>query len=599
METQLSNLIQNLPLEPGIYKYFNKEGVIIYIGKAKHLKKRVSSYFVNKAQHNRKTLKLVSEIAHIEYVVVNSEYDALLLENNLIKENQPKYNILLKDDKTYPFICITNERFPRVFPTRNTSNKKHKYFGPYANVRTMNTLLELFNKLYKIRNCTYNLSEENVNNKKYKVCLEFHIKNCLGPCEGLQDEVSYNEDIVQITDILKGKVSSVKQYLKQKMEKAASELAFEAAGDYKMKFDLIDKFQAKSLITNPNITELEVYGITSDEKFAYVNFIKIIDGGITHSESVQVTKNMDETDTEILVFAIIDFRKKYNSSSHRIITNISIPPFEDEKIDCHVPKIGDMKKLLALSMKNALYYKKERETARGELSEKKSYNHTLLQLKADLNIKDIPKHIECFDNSNIQGTHPVAACVVFKDGKPSKKDYRHFNIKTVEGPNDFASMEEVVYRRYKRLLDENQPLPQLIIIDGGKGQLSSACLALKSLELYGQIPIIGIAKKLEEIYFPEDSLPLHISKKSKSLQLIQRLRDEAHRFGITFHRQKRSNSSIHSSLEDLEGIGKATIQKMLTEYKSISKIKDVSIDELSLLIGRKKAETVLHHLQKK
>ncbi|MEH0153939.1 excinuclease ABC subunit UvrC [Limibacter armeniacum] len=596
MEEKLTGIVRNLPLEPGVYKYFNAEGEIIYIGKAKALRKRVSSYFVNKAQHNRKTRKLVSEIANIEYVVVDSEYDALLLENNLIKENQPKYNILLKDDKTYPYICVTNERFPRVFPTRNTTDKHHRYYGPYASLRTMNTLLGLFRNLYKIRTCTYNLSEENINQGKYKVCLEYHIKNCLGPCEGLQSEADYQEDVDQIVNILKGSVTTVKNYLRDKMEKAAAELAFEEAAVLKAKYDLIDKFQAKSLVTTPSVKELEVYGIISDERFAYVNFIKITDGCITHTESVQIKKNMEENDSEILLFAIMDFRKKYNSSSRRVITNIEVPTIEQSDIEFSVPKIGDMKKLLQLSVKNVLYFKKERETARGELSEKKSQNQTLLQLKADLNLKELPRHIECFDNSNIQGTNPVAACVVFKDGKPSKKDYRHFNIKTVEGPNDFASMQEVVYRRYRRILEEEQSLPQLIIIDGGKGQLSSACIALKDLDLYGQIPIIGIAKRLEEIYFPGDQLPLHISKKSRSLQLIQRLRDEAHRFGITFHRQKRSNSSIHSQLEDIEGIGPKTIQKLLTTYKSVSNIKKASVEELSQLIGQKKALSLLEQL---
>ncbi|GAA4832441.1 excinuclease ABC subunit UvrC [Algivirga pacifica] len=592
MQENLEKTIRQLPLEPGVYKYFNQEGTIIYIGKAKELRKRVSSYFTNTKQHNRKTRKLVSEIDRIEFTVVNSEYDALLLENNLIKENQPKYNILLKDDKTYPYICVTNERFPRVFSTRNTKDRKHRYYGPYPSIRTMNTLLDLFQKLYKIRTCSYNLSKENVDKGKYQVCLEYHIKNCLGPCEGLQQEESYMEDVDQIVDILKGKLGNVKAYLKGKMEQAAATLAFEKAAEYKYRLELLETYQAKSLVTTPSVKELEVYGITTDDRFAYVSFIRIVDGCIVHTESVQLTKKMDESDEELLLFAILAFRDKYGSASRKIIANRPIPEESIPEVEFAIPQIGDMKKLVQLAIKNAFYYRKERETTRGEISQKKSQNQTLLQLKADLNLKELPVHIECFDNSNIQGTNPVAACVVFKDGKPSKKDYRHFNIKTVEGPNDFASMTEVVYRRYRRLQEEEQPLPQLIIIDGGKGQLSSAVKALKDLDLYGEIPIIGIAKRLEEIYFPEDPYPLHISKKSRALQLIQQLRDEAHRFGITFHRLKRSNSSLNSVLEEIEGIGPKTVQKLLTHFKSVEHIKNASEEELIKVVGKKRTEQI-------
>lgn len=595
---ELMNVVKNLPVQPGVYKYLNEEGKIIYIGKAKKLKNRVSSYFLKQTGVNRKTKKLVSEIRGIEYTVVDSEYDALLLENNLIKKNQPKYNILLKDDKTYPYICVTKERFPRVYSTRNTTDKRHRYFGPYPNGRAMGALLDLFKQLFKIRNCTYNLSKENVAAAKYSVCLEYHIKNCLGPCEGKQMEESYNEDIQQILSILKGNLTVARDYFTHKMEEAVTTLAFEEANTWKQKLDLISDYQAKSLVVSPTLKEMEVYAIVSDDKFAYVNFIKIMDGGIIYAESTQITKRMDEEDAEILLHAIMEFRERYRTLSRKVYTNIEVPSLdEDDRIEFSVPKIGDGKKLIQLSFKNAMYFKRERETSRGEISDKKSSYQTLIQLKSELQLKDVPVHIECFDNSNIQGTNPVSACVVFKDGKPSKKDYRHFHVKTVVGPDDFASMEEAVYRRYKRLLEEKQKLPQLIVIDGGKGQLSSACTALQSLGLYNKIPIIGIAKKLEEIFFPEDPIPLHLSKKSRSLQLIQRLRDEAHRFGITFHRNLRSKGSIQSKLEDIPGIGPNTIQKVLKHYKTISNIKAAPVEEIAQLIGNSKAQKMKDGLE--
>ncbi|AZQ64369.1 excinuclease ABC subunit C [Flammeovirga pectinis] len=591
---KLMEVVKNLPMQPGVYKYLNEDGKIIYIGKAKKLKNRVSSYFLKQTGMNRKTKKLVSEIRKIEYVVVDTEFDALLLENNLIKKNQPKYNILLKDDKTYPYICVTKERFPRVFSTRNTQDKRHRYFGPYPSGRTMSALLDLFKQLYKIRNCTYNLSRENVAAGKYAVCLEYHINNCLGPCEGKQQEESYNEDIDQILQILKGDLGVARGYFTLKMEEAVTSLAFEEANKWKQKLELITSYQSKSLVVSPTVREIEVYAIVSDDKFAYVNFIKIMNGGIVNSESTQITKKMDESDADILLHAIMEFRQRYHTSSRRVFVNIDVSDFlaEDDRMEVTVPKIGDGKKLIQLSFKNAMYYKRERETSRGEISDKKSSYQTLLQLKSELQLKDVPVHIECFDNSNIQGTHPVSACVVFRDGKPAKKDYRHFHVKTVVGPDDFASMEEAVYRRYKRLLAENQKLPQLVIIDGGKGQLSAACQALKSLGLYNKLPIIGIAKKLEEIFFPEDPIPLHLSKKSRSLQLVQRLRDEAHRFGITFHRNLRSNASIHTKLEDIPGVGPNTIQKLLRQYKTISNIKAASVEEIADLIGNSKAQKV-------
>ncbi|MDW7690220.1 excinuclease ABC subunit UvrC [Flammeovirgaceae bacterium SG7u.111] len=594
---ELAQAVSNLPHEPGVYKYFNEEGTIIYIGKAKDLRNRVSSYFNKSTGMNRKTLRLVSEIHRLEFVVVNSEFDALLLENNLIKENQPKYNILLKDDKSYPYICVTNERFPQVFSIRNITDRRHQYFGPYASVRAMNTLLELLRQLFTLRTCNYLLSEENVKAGKFKVCLEYHIKNCKGPCEGLQDEVEYNNDIAQVLQILKGNLTPAKLYFKEHMQAAAERMEFEKAGMYKQRYELISNFQNKSLVANPKVTDLEVYSIIDGESEAYVNFIKIVNGCIVQTETVQVKKKLDEPKEDILSLAIIDFRGKFNSHSRRIMLNVPVElPFENVEIT--VPKIGDMKKLLELSIKNALYFKKEKETQKIEIQKNKNKNYTLIQLKADLNLKELPRHIECFDNSNLQGTNPVSAMVCFKDGKPAKKEYRHYNIKTVVGPDDFSSMYEVVTRRYKRLKEEGLPMPNLIVIDGGKGQLSASVKALKDLDLYGEIPIIGIAKRLEEIYFPEDSLPLHISKKSRSLVLLQKARDEAHRFGITHHRNKRSKASLNSSLLEVEGIGEGTVQKLLTHFKSMKKVKEAGMTELASVIGKKKAEILLESFEK-
>lgn len=589
---QLQHIVSNLPQEPGVYKFFNGERKIIYIGKAKSLKNRVSSYFVKQSSANRKTLRLVSEIRHLEYVVVNTEFDALLLENNLIKENQPKYNILLKDDKSYPYICVTNERYPKVFPTRRTEAKQHRYFGPYASVGAMNTLLDLFKQLFTLRNCSFTLSEENVAKGKFKVCLEYHLKNCMGPCEGLQEEEEYLEDINQVVDILKGNLSPAKQFFKEKMTEAATNMEFEKAEVFKRKYETLNRFQNKSLVTNPKVAELETYSIISDEDFAYVNFIKITNGRITQTETVQFKKKLDEPEDEILAFAIMDFRSKFRSASRRIVVNKE-PAMALPDVEIVLPKIGDMKKLIGLSVKNALYYKKEKDSAKVELMKNKNKNYTLLQLKADLNLKELPRHIECFDNSNIQGTNPVAAMVCFKDGKPSKRDYRHYKIKTVEGPDDFASMYEVVTRRYKRLKEEESPLPQLVVIDGGKGQLSSAVRALKDLDLYHQIPLVGIAKRLEEIYYPEDQYPLHLNKKSRSLELLQKLRNEAHRFAITFHRDLRSKNSLVSELEEIEGIGPSTRKKLLTHFKTISKIKTASLNDLEPVIGNSKALKVV------
>lgn len=581
-----------LPNKPGVYKFFDSSNTIIYVGKAKDLKKRVTSYFTKGNLDNRKTYRLVSEIKEIEFVIVSSEFDALLLENNLIKENQPKFNILLKDDKSFPSICITNERFPRIYSTRRIDNSKGEYFGPYTSVKAMNNVLELIRKLHTVRTCKYNLSEENIKKKKFKVCLEYHIGNCLGPCEDFQSEENYLQDIEQAKSILKGKIGVVARSYKQKMQEAADNMQFEVAQSFKEKYDRLEKFQSKSLIVNPNITDTDVFSIVSGEKISFINYLKIDNGSIINSETIEVKKKLEEEDTRVLQFSIFDLRKKYNSTNASILVNREVESWEGVEIS--IPKIGDKKKLVDLSLKNALFFKKEKIS-----KDSVQPNEAILQnLMKDLNLQELPIHIECFDNSNIQGTNPVASMVCFKNGKASKSDYRKYNIKTVIGPDDFASMNEVVGRRYHHLKSEKLPFPNLIIIDGGKGQLSAACDALREIGIYGQIPIIGIAKRLEEIYYPEDSIPLYISKKSTSLKLIQQLRDEAHRFAITFHRQKRSKASVTSSLDSIKGIGKSTREKLMQEFKSVTRMKESSEKDLIELIGTSKAQIVLSAIKK-
>ena len=587
--------LKTLPNAPGVYKYFNKE-VLIYVGKAKNLKKRVSSYFNKQKGNSLKTRKLVKEIDHVEFVIVDSEYDALLLENNLIKENQPKYNILLKDDKSYPFICISKERFPKIFSTRRDELNEGEYFGPYTSVKALNNVLELIRKLYKVRTCNYLLSEKNIQSNKFKVCLEYHIGNCLGPCEGLQKEEDYLNEIDQARHIIKGHLKIVKDHFLTSMKTAAERMEFELAQEFKTKIHFLDKFQSKTVIVNKKLKEIDVITITSTEKKAYINYLKVDNGIINISDSSTVSKRLDETDEEILELMILELRERFNSRSKTILSNKSFEYWQNE-IEIVVPQIGDKKKLVELSFKNALYQKKEALTQAEKTKDKE--NRVTKKLQEDLRLKSIPNHIECFDNSNIQGTNPVASMVCFKNGKPSKKDYRHFKIKTVIGPDDFGSMREIVYRRYKRLIDEQIPLPDLIIIDGGKGQLHAACDSLKELDLYSEIPIVGIAKRLEEIYYPEDSLPLHISKKSESLKLIQQLRDEAHRFAITFHRSLRSKSQVTSELDEVVGIGPKTKQKLLQKFKSYKKIISVSKEALIAEIGESKTEILLNHIQKK
>lgn len=591
-------VLSQIPQEAGVYKFFDANDTIIYVGKAKNLKNRISSYFSGIQNHNRKTQKLISQIHRIEYVVVNSELDALLLENALIKEFQPKYNILLKDDKTYPYICITNEPFPKVISTRRLEREKGTYFGPYTNVKAMNELLELIRQLYTIRTCSYHLSQENITQRKFKACLEFHIKNCKAPCEGLQSEADYLADIEQVKKILKGNVRAVKEKLEQEMYAYAAELAFEKAQECKEKITLLQIFQEKSQVVNPNITDLMVLTIATDEENAFINFLDIQNGTILHAESQQIQKKLDETAEEIALLAILNLREKYNSPAKEVISNISIV---DNPTDLHffTPQSGEKKKLLELSLKNLYFAQKEHLRKQAERKQKSIENtqRILQTLQKDLRLQELPTHIECFDNSNIQGTTPVAAMACFLNGKPSKRNYRHFNIKTVLGANDFASMYEIVFRRYKRLLEEKQPLPQLVIIDGGKGQLSAACKALQDLGIYGQMAIIGIAKKLEEIYFPNDDVPLHLSKKSESLKLIQQIRNEAHRFAITFHRDKRSKKALQSELESIKGIGEKTMQKLLEHFKSVANIKQASFEDIAKVVGKKIAQLLQENLK--
>ena len=585
----IKDQLASLPDSPGVYRYYNKEGVLIYVGKAKSLKKRVSSYFNKQSQYSRKTEKLVSEIARMEFTLANTEFDALLLENNLIKQNQPKYNILLKDDKTFPYICILKERFPRIISTRKYIPKQGEYFGPYSSVGAMNSVLELVRQLYSIRTCSLLLSQENIGDKKFKVCLEYHIGNCKGPCEGLQDEASYNEEIAQARNVLKGNMSIVEDHFQTQMRFAAERLEFERAAFFKSKLEKLEKFQTKSLVVNRKLTDIDVVTIASSETDAFVNYLQIKEGAIVFSKNLEIKKKLDESDDDLLSMAVQELRSEYHSSNPEVYTNLALTVKSDQ-FENVVPQIGDKKKLVDLSLKNALYLKREREISKEEKKSKK--NEVLHIMMKDLRLMQYPKIIECFDNSNFQGTNPVASMVRFVEGKPDKKGYRHFNIKTVVGPDDFASMKEIVGRRYKRIMEEQGEYPQLIIVDGGKGQLSSACDALKELGLYGKIPIVGIAKKLEEIYYPEDPLPLLISKKSPALLLIQRVRDEAHRFGITFHRLKRSNSTFVTELENIPGIGKKTADKLLAHFKSFKKIKEASQEELIAIAGEKVAKAI-------
>jgi len=593
----ISNIIKNLPNKAGVYQYYDKNKSLLYVGKAKNLKKRVSSYFINKQEHG-KTRVLISKIQDIKYMVVATEMDALLLENNLIKKHQPKYNVLLKDGKTYPWICIKNESFPRIFQTRNVIKDGSEYFGPYTSVRLVKTLLEFFHQLYPLRNCTLNLSDKNIKEEKFKVCLEYHMGNCLGPCIGEQSNENYMLGIEHIRQIIKGDIKSVIIHLKEAMLKFSANLEFEKAQSIKDKINLLNNYQAKSTIVNPKINDVDVFTIISDEDSAFVNYLKINSGAIVQAHTMEFKKELEEKEEELLQLAIVELRQRFNSTSKQIYCSHSLENVWKD-LSITIPKIGDKKKLIELSMRNAKYMQLDKKKQKINNKERVDNKRLLEQLQNDLHLLEKPRHIECFDNSNIQGTNAVAACVVFKNAKPSKKEYRHFNIKTVNGPDDFASMEEVVYRRYKRLKDEGSNLPQLIVIDGGKGQLSSAVKSLEKLGLRGKISIIGIAKKLEEIYFPGDSVPLYLDKRSESLKLIQQLRNEAHRFGITHHRKKRSKGNLGTSLDKMEGIGPKTVELLIAHFGSVKQIKQAKKEDLINLIGKSKAEKILKNKQKK
>jgi excinuclease ABC subunit C len=596
MDDTLQLQLKTLPESFGVYQYLDKDQNIIYVGKAKNLKKRVNSYFT-KSHTNGKTRVLVKKIHRIKHIVVNSETDALLLENNLIKKYQPKYNVQLKDDKSYPWICIKKERFPRVFMTRRLIKDGSEYFGPYTSVKTVKTLLDLFKELYHLRTCKYDLSADNIQNKKFKVCLEYHLKNCKGPCEGLQYKEEYDDDIKAIRNIIKGNFKESIESFEKMMYEFASNMQFEEAQRIKEKLNILANYQSKSTVVNPTINNVDVFSIVDDESFAYANFLKIANGAIIQSHTTEIKKKLDEDKKQLLELFIVEIRQRFQSNSKEIYVPFKVDLGNDIKVT--VPKLGDKKRIVELSERNAKYYRQEQFKQIKIVDPDRHVKRIMAQMKKDLRLTEDPIHIECFDNSNIQGSNPVAACVVFKNGKPSKKEYRHYNIKTVEGPNDFASMEEVVFRRYKRLLSEGESLPQLIVIDGGKGQLSSAVKSLDLLGLRGKIAIIGIAKRLEEIYYPGDSIPLYLDKKSESLKIIQYLRNEAHRFGITFHRNKRSKSAIQSELEQIPDIGKQTITTLLRTFKSAKRVKEASLDQLEEAIGKSRANKVYNYYHKK
>lgn len=590
MNSDLELQLKTLPSDPGVYRYYDKNGQLLYVGKAKNIKKRVLSYF-NKNLSGYRTRIMVGKIHRLETTIVPSEYDALLLENNLIKEHQPFYNVMMKDDKTYPWICIKNEDFPRIFLTRTIIKDGSEYYGPYAKVRPAKILLDTIKHIYKLRTCNLNLAPEKIAEGKYKVCLEYHIKNCKGPCEQLESKEDYDKKIEAIRGIIKGDFRLAKNYLVDEMTYYASNLEFENAQMVKERLDLLEDYQAKHTVVNPSINDVDVFGMTSDETAAYVNYFKIQNGNIIQSYTTEIKKIIEETDEEILEEALIEIRRKFDSDSREILLPFHLN-FEIPGVKLIVPKVGDKKRIVELSEKNAKEYRLEKLKQVQIVDPERHTNRIMAEMQKLLRMPAEPRHIEGFDNSNIQGTNPVSACVVFKDGKPSKADYRIFHPKTVDGPNDFATMEEVIYRRYKRLLDEGEPLPQLILIDGGKGQLSSAVKSLKLLGLYGKITVIGIAKRLEEIFFPEDSIPLYLDKKSETLKILQRVRDEAHRFGVKHHRTRRKNSTIKTELEEIPGVGEKSIELLFSKLKSVKRIKEAPIEILEEILGKSKGKIV-------
>ncbi|MGB5403264.1 MAG: excinuclease ABC subunit UvrC [Robiginitalea sp.] len=593
-ELGLDIQLKTLPESPGVYQFFDAEEKILYVGKAINLKKRVSSYFT-KTHQNGKTRVMVRKIRSLRHIVVPTESDALLLENNLIKEHQPRYNVLLRDDKTYPWLCIKNERFPRIFPTRKRINDGSEYFGPYTQMRTVRALLDLIKSVYPLRTCNYDLSEEKIQAGKYKVCLEYHLGNCMGPCEGLQDEAAYQRQVDDIRDIIKGNFRTSLHYFRNRMNHLASEMQFEAAQLMKEKIEVLENYQVKSTVVHPKISDVDVFSIVSDPTHAYVNYMQISHGLIVRSHTLEIRKKLQESDEDLLALAIVDLRERFESDCQEVYLPFAVPLPADIKI--RVPKMGDKRKIVELSERNARFFRQERFKQIKITDPDRHTARLMEQMKRDLRLSEEPRLIECFDNSNIQGSHPVAACVVFRDGRPSRKEYRHYNIKTVTGPDDFASMAEVVHRRYRRLLDEGESLPQLVVIDGGKGQLSAALESLERLGLRGRVAIIGIAKRLEEIYFPQDPIPLYLDKKSESLRIVQQLRNEAHRFGITFHRKKRSKAAINSALENIEGIGTKTAQQLLRKFKSVRRIRESTLEELSAVVGPSKARKVYESLR--
>ncbi|MCD0487729.1 excinuclease ABC subunit UvrC [Pedobacter sp. MC2016-14] len=586
--------LADVPQNPGVYQFWDADDTLIYIGKAKSLRNRVGSYFNQDNQMNGKTRVLVSKIRKITFTIVDTEIDAWLLENSLIKKHQPRYNIMLKDDKTYPWIIIKKEPFPRLYWTRKLVKDGSTYFGPYASVGMMHTILDLIKETYPLRTCNLPLLPKNIAEGKFKVCLEYQIGNCKGPCQAYQSLNDYDHNIEEIKDILNGKIGNVIREVKQVIKTAAEELNFEHAHQYQRKLLVLEKYQSKSTVVNSSITNVDVVSIASDDRYAFVNYLKIMNGSIIQTQTIEIKKRLDETDEELLTIAITEFRTRFNSTSKEIIVPFEIT-LTDPTLKFTVPKLGEKKSLLDLSQKNVLFFRKEKLNQYEKLNPDLRSERILTQMQKDLRLTKLPQHIECFDNSNFQGKYPVSAIVVFKDAKPSKKDYRHFNVKTVEGPNDFATMEEAVYRRYKRMLEEDQPLPQLVIIDGGKGQLSSAMKSLKLLGIDKQLTVIGIAKRLEELFYPGDSYPLYLDKKSETLKVIQQLRDEAHRFGITFHRKKRDQGTLKTELEDIAGIGKTTADKLLRHFKSVKKIKEATEQELMQILNKAQVKTLLAH----
>jgi len=590
MNPSLELQLKTLPSEPGVYRYYDKNDQLLYVGKAKNLKKRVLSYF-NKNLSGYRIKIMVGKIQRLETTIVNSEYDALLLENNLIKEHQPFYNVMLKDDKTYPWICIKNEDFPRIFLTRTKIKDGSEYYGPYAKVRPAKILLDTIKHIYKLRTCNLNLAPNKIDEGKYKVCLEYHIKNCEGPCEGLESKEDYDEKIDAIRGIIKGDFRKAKEYLVNQMMKYATNLQFENAQIIKERIDALEDYQTKNTVVNPSIDDVDVFGMTSDETAAYVNFFKIRNGNIIQSYTTEIKKILEESDEDIMEQALVEIRQKFDSHSKEVLLPFHLS-IEIPNVKLIVPKVGDKKRIVELSEKNAKEYRLEKLKQVQIVDPERHTNRIMSEMQKLLRMPVEPRHIEGFDNSNIQGTNPVSACVVFKDGKPSKADYRIFHPKTVEGPNDFATMEEVIYRRYKRMLDEGEDLPQLILIDGGKGQLSSAVKSLRLLGLYGKITIVGIAKRLEEIFFPEDPIPLYLDKKSETLKILQRVRDEAHRFGVKHHRTRRKNSTIKSELEEIPGVGEKTIELLLSKLKSVKRIKESNLETLEEILGKSKAKII-------